>query len=409
MKKSQTKNKSSFKAADKFLLFLLILFLSVSSSTNCFAKAESDDSELASNDTSHIALNSYHNKLTAMKENAESIRKKVTSARQKEKLALAQLQRTQRELYRVQSTYMETQRKLVGIEEDIQVAQSQIHKIDNQVYGQSALLKEHLKHIYMHKADMLSSLAESLFQSRSIVEFLNVLYYQRTLINSELRVIRNIRVKQEQLRGLQINWKKKQEDLSASMKQSEKLKDAISVKKNQQFSLVDRLRKERLAYESAERQLERESNELTKKILQLSDGKGIGLEELIKGYFDFPVRAAITSPFGYRMHPIFRVRSFHSGVDLGARYGTPIKASNGGLVIYAGWYSGYGKTVIISHSNGKSTLYAHQERIAVSTGQKVCQGQVIGYVGSTGYSTGPHLHFEYRLEGKPQNPLTVLR
>ena len=208
---------------------------------------------------------------------------------------------------------------------------------------------------------------------------------------------------------MQTVWRKKQEDMAVSMQESERLKQAISLKKNEQYSLVDRLRKERLAYESAERQLERESTELTKKILVLSDGNGIGLQDLIKSYFDFPVRAAITSPFGYRMHPIFHVRSFHSGVDLGARYGTPIKASNGGLVIFAGWYSGYGKTIIISHSNGKSTLYAHLERISVSQAQKVYQGQVIGHVGSTGYSTGPHLHFEYRLAGKPQNPLTVLR
>jgi murein DD-endopeptidase MepM/ murein hydrolase activator NlpD len=193
------------------------------------------------------------------------------------------------------------------------------------------------------------------------------------------------------------------------MEESEKLREVISQKKDEQYGLVDRLRKERLAYESAERQLERESNELTQKILSLTDGQGIGLEELIKGSFYFPVRAAITSPFGYRMHPIFRVRSFHSGVDLGAKNGTPIKAANGGLVIYAGWYSGYGKTVIVSHSGGKSTLYAHMSRIDAKAGDKVAQGQTIGYVGSSGYSTGPHLHFEYRLGGKPQNPLAVLR
>jgi murein DD-endopeptidase MepM/ murein hydrolase activator NlpD len=405
LKKSQKQIHSDLKLFS--IIFLLICFASQYSFAT--AREQSDDTELASNETSHVSLNSYHSRLNLMKENAASIRKKVSTARQKEKLALAQLQKTQRELYRVQSTYMETQRKLVGIESELQASQSEIHRIDKQVLGQSAVLKQHLRHIYMHKADMLASLAESLFQSRNIVEFLNALYYQRSLINGELSIIGDIRKKQNRLRSLQDIWRRKQEDLAVSAKESEKLKVAISQKKDEQYTLVDRLRRERLAYESAERQLEKQSNELTKKILTLSDGKGIGLEDLVKNYFDFPVRAAITSPFGYRMHPIFRVRSFHSGVDLGARYGTPIKASNGGMVIYAGWYSGYGKTVIVSHSNGKSTLYAHQERIAVSTGQKVAQGQIVGYVGSTGYSTGPHLHFEYRLDGKPQNPLAVLR
>lgn len=408
-----TKGKTS-KESRKKVLFLIIVLSFYLISSIAFGKSsrasKGDDTELASNnDTSHIALNSYKSRLNVMKQNAANIRKKVNSARQKERLALAQLQKTQRELYRVQSTYIETQRKLLGIEKEIKAAQNQIHLIDKQIQSQSALLRTHLRHIYMHKAGMLSTLAESLFESRSIVQFLNVLYYQRKLINKETSLIKQIRLKQTSLKAVQITWRKKQEDLALSMKESEKLKQTIFSKKNEQYSLVDRLRKERLAYESAERQLERESNELTKKILTLSDGHGIGLQDLIKSYFDFPVRAAITSPFGYRMHPIFHVRSFHSGVDLGARYGTPVKASNGGLVIFSGWYSGYGKTVIISHSNGKSTLYAHLERTSVSAGQKIYQSQIIGYIGSTGYSTGPHLHFEYRIDGKPQNPLTVLR
>lgn len=410
MKKSQSED--FFPNFKKFVLFcacsLLIASIAITPVISKTAEA-SDDNELAVNDTSHLALNSYHNKLSLMKENAANIRKKVSNARQKEKLALAQLQKTQRELYRVQYNYLDKQRKLIDIEKDIQAAQGEIGYIDKQVYSQTSVLRDHLRNIYMHRADLLSSLAETLVQSRSIVQFFDTLYYQKRLVNSELSIIKSVRTKQERLRVLQQNWKEKQTDLSAAMQESEKLRKVISIKKDEQYSLVDRLRKERLAYESAERQLERESNELTKTILKLSDGKGIDLQDLIKSYFEFPVHAAITSPFGYRMHPIFRVRSFHSGVDLGARYGTPIKASNGGIIIYAGWYSGYGKTVIVSHSSGKSTLYAHMERIAVDTGAKVAQGQVVGYVGSTGYSTGPHLHFEYRLDGKPQNPLAVLR
>ena len=92
--------------------------------------------------------------------------------------------------------------------------------------------------------------------------------------------------------------------------------------------------------------------------------------------------------------------------------GTPIRAANSGRVIYTGWYGGYGKVVIIDHGNvhGKptSTLYAHQSRIAASNGNNVSRGQIIGYVGSTGYSTGPHLHFEVRINGRPVNPLNYI-
>ena len=129
--------------------------------------------------------------------------------------------------------------------------------------------------------------------------------------------------------------------------------------------------------------------------------------------FLMPVSGArVTSPFGWRVHPIFKKKIFHSGIDYGVPYGTPIKASNAGQVIFSGWYGGYGKVVILDHGSctgqPTTTLYAHMSRQAVSVGQSVTRGQVIGYVGSTGYSTGPHLHFEVRINGKPQNPNNYL-
>jgi murein DD-endopeptidase MepM/ murein hydrolase activator NlpD len=125
------------------------------------------------------------------------------------------------------------------------------------------------------------------------------------------------------------------------------------------------------------------------------------------GSMVMPAAGAITSPFGWRIHPIFHVRKFHTGVDIGASYGSPIHAADGGTVIYATWMSGYGNATIIDHGNGISTLYAHQSRILVTSGT-VSKGQVIGYVGSTGYSTGPHLHFEVRVNGNPVDPMGYL-
>jgi murein DD-endopeptidase MepM/ murein hydrolase activator NlpD len=410
MKYMKPEKKSKEQKLAKIFLHIALVYTFIFPLNSLFAEAKNRNSnqDLASNDA-HIALNSYQSRLSTVKENATSIRRKVSNARQKEQLALAQLQKTQRELYRIQSNYLETQNKMLKLNSDIKNVQTQISQIDRKVYKQSSALRENLRSVYMHKADILASLTESLFQSKSIIDFFNIAYFQKRFISRQLSDINGIRQQQNHLQALQSSWKGKQDNLQLAIQESERLKQAVSQKKNEQFDLVDRLRKERLAYESAERQLERESTELTRTILKLSNGSGIGLEDLIKNYFSFPVKAPITSAFGYRMHPIFRVRSFHSGVDLGARYGTPIKAANGGIVIYSGWYSGYGKTAIVSHSNGKSTLYAHMERVAVRNGEKVCQGQVLGYVGSTGYSTGPHLHFEYRLSGQPQNPLTVLR
>ena len=117
-----------------------------------------------------------------------------------------------------------------------------------------------------------------------------------------------------------------------------------------------------------------------------------------------PVPGSITSPFGERVHPIFGSVRSHFGIDFDGDRGDPILAAAAGTVLTAGWMNGYGNTVVISHGNGFATVYAHQTDLAVSTGATVSGGEVIGWVGSTGWSTGPHLHFEVRVEGIAVDP-----
>ena len=110
----------------------------------------------------------------------------------------------------------------------------------------------------------------------------------------------------------------------------------------------------------------------------------------------------MTSPFGWRWGRM------HEGIDIGVGYGTPIQAAAGGTVIYCGWEEGYGNFVVIDHGGNLATAYGHQSRIAVTCGQQVSQGDVIGYVGCTGHCFGPHLHFEVRVNGNPVDPLGYL-
>jgi len=118
--------------------------------------------------------------------------------------------------------------------------------------------------------------------------------------------------------------------------------------------------------------------------------------------FIWPVSGPITSPFGMRWGTL------HPGIDIGVPTGTPIHAAAAGTVIYCGWEEGYGNLVVIDHHNGLATAYAHQSRIAVSCGANVAQGDVIGYSGCTGFCTGPHVHFEVRVNGTPVDPLGYL-
>jgi murein DD-endopeptidase MepM/ murein hydrolase activator NlpD len=118
--------------------------------------------------------------------------------------------------------------------------------------------------------------------------------------------------------------------------------------------------------------------------------------------FIWPVNGPVTSPFGMRWGRM------HEGIDIGAASGTPIRAAAAGTVIYADWLGGYGNLIVIDHGDGVSTAYAHQSGLAAGAGQRVPQGEVIGYVGSTGHSSGPHLHFEVRVNGVPVDPLGYL-
>lgn len=122
-----------------------------------------------------------------------------------------------------------------------------------------------------------------------------------------------------------------------------------------------------------------------------------------------PARGRLSSRYGMRHHPILNRRKLHTGDDIAAPHGSPIKAAKSGRVLYSGWKRGYGNTVIIDHGGGVTTLYGHASKLGVQAGQPVKSGEYIGNVGSTGYSTGPHLHFEVRKNGRPVNPRPYLR
>ncbi|HEX9506378.1 MAG TPA: peptidoglycan DD-metalloendopeptidase family protein, partial [Acidimicrobiia bacterium] len=157
-------------------------------------------------------------------------------------------------------------------------------------------------------------------------------------------------------------------------------------------------------HDQAESELQAESDRIAAQLRAAGDGPALG-----NGTFIRPVGGPISSPFGYRVDPVTGATAFHSGVDFASSCGTPIKAAGTGVVLEAGFNSGgYGNMTLIKHGAGLSTLYGHQSSIIVTAGQSVTQGQVIGYVGSTGKSTGCHLHFEVRVNGNPVDPLGYL-
>jgi len=171
------------------------------------------------------------------------------------------------------------------------------------------------------------------------------------------------------------------------------------------------------ALEKMQQQQERELTELLRKKQRLAEEKRRIQEQKPEndlpplrkpGRLAWPLRGTITSPFGMRVHPVFKTKMRHTGIDIDGDLGDSVKAAGVGEVIFAGVLRGYGQIVILDHGGGLTTVYAHLSRILVREGQRLQSGQVLGKVGSTGTSTGPHLHFEVRQNGDARNPMNYL-
>jgi murein DD-endopeptidase MepM/ murein hydrolase activator NlpD len=163
----------------------------------------------------------------------------------------------------------------------------------------------------------------------------------------------------------------------------------------------------RSTYDKVQQELESESNQIEN--LLASSGTPAGPPPSGNGRFVWPAPGPVVSPFGYRTHPIFGDRRLHTGIDIGAPYGATVIAGDAGTVAFAGVMSGYGNVVVVDHGGGLATTYNHLSAFLVSGGQSVGRAQPVGRVGCTGYCTGPHLHFEVRVNGTPVDPMPYLR
>ena len=229
-------------------------------------------------------------------------------------------------------------------------------------------------------------------------------------------------------RGIMSELKKQQQEIAAKQEQIAESKSAqetaraqlaakkaeLTEQENEAVSVLKSITSEENEIEKAFNEAEaaqKAARAEIKRILAAQNGGG-NSKAYVGGDLTWPVpgKYTITSPYGTRTDPISKKKSHHTGVDIAAGTGVPIVAANSGTVIVSGWSSkGYGNYIVIDHGGGRSTLYAHQSRLAVKKGEYVVKGQTIGYVGSTGYSTGPHLHFEVLINGDDVNPMNYYK
>nr|WP_228038481.1 M23 family metallopeptidase [Nodosilinea sp. LEGE 06152] len=245
-----------------------------------------------------------------------------------------------------------------------------------------------------------------LLQSQNFNEFLDRQYQLKRVYAADRQVLADLKAKAEAIQKQKAAVEEKRNQVALLRQQLLSQKQQYEAEASEEKQLISRLKDQRGALEAAEAQLARDSEQIAGLIRQkIAASTGV-----IRGTgrFVFPANGSISSGFGNRVHPILGYSRFHAGIDFSASQGTPIYAADSGRVIFSGWYGGYGQAVIVDHGGGLSTLYAHASRLLVSEGQAVQQGQAIAAVGSTGLSTGPHLHFEVRQNGNPVNPAGYL-
>ncbi|MBX3113409.1 MAG: peptidoglycan DD-metalloendopeptidase family protein [Fimbriimonadaceae bacterium] len=241
-------------------------------------------------------------------------------------------------------------------------------------------------------------------ESKSVGDLAARKAFIQRIANSDRELFNDVRVLRDAVLA-----KKKQQDLTvariAELVQQQKQEvgelQAARAKKKQLFAA---LKAEENELEVRLEEMERESNKLEAQIAAIQ-ARTSGSTPIYNGKFIRPVNGRMSSGFGSRVHPITGKRKTHTGIDIAASSGTPIKAAGSGKVITASYINGYGNTIVIDHGGGISTLYGHCSRLYAKVGQSVKTGERIAAVGSTGFSTGPHLHFEVRVNGKPVNPI----
>ncbi len=259
-----------------------------------------------------------------------------------------------------------------------------------------------------------------LLQSRNLSDFLDRRRQLKLVYQNDQQVLAKLTAEAKRINKQKIAIEQQKNEIDLIRQQLLAQRSDYQGQAQSQEQLIGRLNSDRLALEAAQTQLEKDSQSLSlliqKKVAEVRAAEEAAVKTNSSksvivhgtGIFAYPSDAPTSSPFGWRMHPILGYRRFHAGLDFAASYGSTIRAADSGTVIFAGWYGGYGNAVIIDHGKGITTLYGHTSELFVSEGQTVQRGSAIAAVGSSGLSTGPHLHFEVRRDGTPVDPMGFL-
>lgn len=353
----------------------------------------------------------YADTLEELKKQQENVNKQIENTKNEIKSIEKQTEDVEKEIEEldkkldvVTSELEQVEKEIAELETDIEKTTLELEEAENKIEEKQDVFNKRLR--VMYKTGSIGYL-EVLLSSADIKDFLSRTDMLKAIAKHDTELLKYMKEQRDtiELKKTELEMQKKSMELSKT-KLEDRRRELASVTRSKEDRMRD-LEKDLKAYEAEEDKLIDLAKEIEDEIIKRS--RNTGSYEGGQMQWPVPGYSRISSPFGYRIHPILKVKKLHTGIDIPAATGTPIVAAAAGTVIYAGTLGGYGKTVMVDHNGGIVTLYAHNSQILVKEGQVVERGETLSKAGSTGMSTGPHLHFEVRENGTYVDPMPYLK
>jgi len=326
-------------------------------------------------------------------------RAQLRAVKRQERHVLRDLEVMDRRRETLEGDLRRLERRLQETQSRAQATGTRLAVVRRRLESQRARVDGRLRAIYKWGQQ---GYVDLLLEAADFTELVTRAHFLGAIMRADARLLDAYEADVQEYTELYLELEAQQEEIGTLILQTRARQGELRGEVVAKQTLLARTQRERALYEQVVADLEQTDRDLEALIRRMQPS-GRALRGRFRGFL-WPARGVFTSRFGVRTHPIFRIRRMHSGVDIAAPRGSSVAAAWDGTVLYTGWFGGYGKIVIIDHGDGISTLYAHLSAILTAPGRSVRKGQVIGRVGSTGFSTGPHVHFEIRVNGTPINP-----
>ncbi len=390
------------KSGSRFMLLLFLLPFFSLYSGECMA------SDIDSK------IKAEQNRLDAIEKQISYHQRQIADSRKKEQGLLDDLSKINQNitLLKQKIAVLDLQREKTEIK--IKELDSEIEKTTSELEKAKKYLSGRFQALYKYGGVAEFNL---LLSAASAHEAMNNAFLLGRIAREDERVIRETSANKTRLEAASQEMKEQKVLLDSQRKTLRDQQASLRSSESQRKKSLDTLFKQKKLHEKAAKELEDSQRELQNKVKELLAQKRKMQETRAGvvtpvfpsgGRLAWPVRGDITSRFGSRVHPVFKTKMMHTGIDIRSGEGTPVKTAAPGEVLFAGWLRGYGQVIIIDHGRDLTTVYAHLSQIRAEEGKIVRDGEIIGNVGSTGVTSGPHLHFEVRVNGDAKDPLGYL-